>query len=84
MNEDIRGDHKNVIKCKLSASLAESLQLTSFKELRVQVRQATGNRVSKPAAADPVVRLDAQVTIERPLRGIDNGLRESREEKVVT
>lgn len=42
----------------------------------MQVRQATGNRVSKPAAADPVVRLDAQVTIERPLRGIDNGSRE--------
>lgn len=49
----------------------------------MQVRQAPGNRVSKPAAADPVVRLDAQVTIERPLRGIDNRLRESREEKGV-
>lgn len=56
-------------------------ELTSFKELSVQVRQATGDRVSESATADPVIRLDVQVTIEWTLRGSDNGLRESREEK---
>lgn len=37
------------------------LQLTSFEELSVQVRQAPGNGVSEPAAADPIIGLDAQV-----------------------
>lgn len=56
-------------------------QLTSFKELCVQVRQATGDGVSKPTTADPVVCLDAQVTTEWTLRRSGNGLRKSREEK---
>lgn len=45
-----------------------ALQLTSFEELRVQVGQAAGDGVSKPAAADPVVGLDAQVATQRALR----------------
>lgn len=40
---------------------AFALQLTSFKELGVQVGQAAGDGVSEPAAADPIVGLDAQV-----------------------
>lgn len=46
-----------------------TLQLTSFDELGVQIRQAAGDRVSEPAAVDPVVGLDAQVATQRALRG---------------
>lgn len=56
-------------------------ELTSFEELRVQVGQATGDRVGQPTAADPVVGLDAQVTAERALRGSHNGLGEIVSEK---
>lgn len=59
------------------------LQLTSFEELSVQVRQAAGDRVSEPAAADPIIGLDAQVAAQRALRsawaqrtGKDRGCRE--------
>lgn len=45
-----------------------TLQLTSFDELGVQIRQAAGDRVSEPAAADPVVGLHAQVATQRALR----------------
>lgn len=44
------------------------LQLTSFEELGVQVRQAAGDGVSQAAAADPVVGLDAQVATQRALK----------------
>lgn len=45
-----------------------ALQLTSLEELGVQVGQAAGDGVREPAAADPVVGLDAQVATQRALR----------------
>jgi len=36
-----------------------ALQFTSFKQLSVQVRQASSDGVSQPAAADPIIGLDA-------------------------
>lgn len=47
--------------------------LTSFEELGVQVRQAAGDGVSQPAAADPVVGLDTQVATQRALRTTGRG-----------
>lgn len=44
------------------------LQLTSFEELSVQVGQAACDGVGEPAAADPVVGLDAQVAAQGALR----------------
>lgn len=44
-----------------------TLQLTSFDELRVQIGQAAGDRVSEAAAADPLVGLDAQVATQGAL-----------------
>lgn len=46
-------------------------RLTSFEELGVQVRQATGDGVRQSAAADPVVGLDAQVAAQRTLMTAD-------------
>lgn len=45
------------------------LRLTSFEELRVQVRQAAGDGVGKPTAAHPVAGLKAQVATQRALEG---------------
>lgn len=58
-----------------------ALQLTSFEELRVQVGQAASDGVSKPAAADPVVGLDAQVATQRALRTTMMAGERTREER---
>lgn len=60
-----------------------ALQLTSFEELSVQVGQAAGDGVREPAAADPVVGLDAQVATQRALRtNVRTGERTREESKV--
>lgn len=53
-----------VINCVCSCAV----QLTSFEELGVQVGQAAGDGVSEPAAADPIIGLDAQVATQGALK----------------
>lgn len=57
-----------VINCLRACACSSALQLTSFEKLGVQVGQAAGDGVSEPAAADPIVGLEAQVTTQRALR----------------
>lgn len=45
-------------------------RLTSFEELRVQVRQAAGDGVGEPTAAYPVAGLEAQVATQGALEGV--------------
>ena len=54
-----------------------ALKLTSFKELSVQVRQATSDGVSQSTAVHPVVGLAAQVATQRAL-GRRNGRHDDR------